>query len=82
MGLWIYNYLFPSIPTILIVLLGISIYRYCSAKMKNKKVPDTFSPEEIKKRKITTIVLSMIVGVMLAVVIGFFALLFMAVANM
>ncbi len=78
----VYDILFFAIPTIIVVILGVSIYRYVSAKRKNKLAPDTFSPKEIKKRKTWLIVASVITGVLVAVVIGFIALLFMAVASM
>ena len=44
--------------------------------------PGTFSDAEIKKRKIMLIVLSVIAGALAAIVIGFIALMFMAVAFM
>ncbi len=78
----IFDVLFFAIPSVLILLFGISMYRYLSAKKQNKKVPGTFSPEEIQKRKIIFIILSVVTGIFLAVVIGFIALLFMAVAFM
>ena len=78
----IYNTLFFAIPTILIVLFGFSLYRYISAKKQNKVVPGTFSDDEIRKRKIWLIVSAIIAGALAVVVIGFIALLFMAVAFM
>ena len=81
-GILLYDILFFSIPIILIALFGISVYRYVSAKKQNKVAPGTFSDDEIKKRKIMLIVLSVITGVLAAIVIGFIVLLFMAVAFM
>lgn len=81
-GILLYDILFFGIPAILLALFGISLYRYVSAKKQNKAAPGTFSDEEIKKRKIMLIVLSVIVGILVVVVIGFLALLFMAVAYM
>ena len=81
-GILLYDILFFSIPIILIALLGISVYRYVSAKKQNKAAPGTFSDDEIKKRKIMLIVLSVITAVLAAIVIGFIVLLFMAVAFM
>lgn len=78
----IYDILFFAIPAIILVLLGVSIYRYVSAKNKNKQAPGTFSPTEMKNRKMWLIIASVIVGVLAAVVIGFMALMFMAVAFM
>jgi len=81
-GILLYDILFFSIPIILIALFGISVYRYVSAKKQNKVAPGTFSDDEIKKRKIMLIVLSVITAVLAAIVIGFIVLLFMAVAFM
>ena len=81
-GILLYDILFFSIPIILIALFGISVYRYVSAKKQNKVAPGTFSDDEIKKRKIMLIVLSVITAVLAAIVIGFIALMFMAVAFM
>ena len=81
-GILLYDILFFSIPIILIALFGISVFRYVSAKKQNKAAPGTFSDDEIKKRKIMLIVLSVITAVLAAIVIGFIVLLFMAVAFM
>ena len=78
----LYGTLFFAMPAILLVLFGVSLYRYISAKKQNKKAPGTFPPEEIKKRKIFLIVLSVIVGVPTVIVIGFIAVMFMAIAYM
>lgn len=81
-GILLYDIFFFAIPIVLIALFGICLYRYLSAKKQNKAVPGTFSDAEIKKRKIMLIVLSVIAGVLAAIVIGFIALMFMAVAFM
>ena len=73
---------FFAIPIVLLALLGVSIYRYVYAKRKNKKAPDTFSAEEIRIRKLILIVVSAVFGVFAAIVIGFVALMFLAVAYM
>lgn len=78
----LYGFLFFAIPLFFTVLLGISISRYRSAKKQNRKEPGTVPAEEIKKRKIRLIVLSIITGALLAVVIGLLALLFLAIAFM
>ena len=77
-----FEFLFFGIPAILIIFLGICLYRYISAKNQNKVSPGTFSDAEIKNRKILLIVLSVIVGIFAVIVIGFIALLSMAVAHM
>ncbi len=82
-SLWdLYEMLFFSIPIASIVLLIISIYRYISAKKQNKAVPNTYSHDEIKKRRIMLIVMSVIVAVVVTIVVGFMLLLFSALAHM
>ncbi len=81
-GVLIYDILFFAIPIALLIFLGISIYRYVSARKRNARNPGTFSPSEMKTRKIILIIVSVLAGVFLAIVIGFIALLFMAVAFM
>ena len=74
--------LFFGIPAILIIFATISFRRYRSAKKQNEDAPDTYPAEEIKRRKIMVIIEYVVIGVLVAVVIGFIALLFMAVAFM
>ena len=82
LGNILYYTFFFAIPIILVIYWGLSIYRYVTAKKQNKVVPGTFSDAEIKKRKIRLIILSVISVVFLAIVIGFIALIYMAVAYM
>lgn len=81
-GVFVYDLLFFAIPTVLMVLLGISIHRYRAAKEQNEQVPGSYSPEEIRNRKIFLIIMSVVAGILAAVVIGLIALLFLAVAFM
>ncbi len=69
-------------PITIIALFAISLYRYVSAKKQNKVVPGTFSDAEIKKRKIMLIVMSVIAGVLVAIVIGIIVLMSMSIAHM
>ncbi len=78
----IYNVLFFSIPAILIVLFGVSLYRYFSAKKQNKATPGTYSLEEMAKRKLMLIISSVMAGILAVVVLGFIGFMFMAVAFM
>lgn len=82
LGYLLYDILFFAIPAILVLLFGISLYRYISAKERNKKSPGTFSEKEIKMRKVLLIIFSVIAGVLAAVVIGLIILLYLAVAYM
>ncbi len=77
-----FGFILFGIPIILIILCCVSLGRYISAKKQNKVSPGTFSDSEIKKRKIMLAILSVVTSVFIAIVIGFMALLYMAVANM
>ena len=74
--------LFFGIPALALLFFGISLFRFCYAKYKNKHVPGTFSDEAVRTRKIVFIVSAVIAGILAAVIIGFVILLFMAVAFM
>ena len=79
---YIYSFLFFAIPVSMVAFFGISLYRFARAVSANKKNPETFSADEIKKRRLLFIVSAVIAAVLVAVVVGFIALLFMAVAYM
>lgn len=78
----IFQILFYAIPIGLIALLVFVCKRYRSAKRQNEAAPGTFTDKEIKKRKTAMIVVTVIVGAILTVVLGFTALLYLAVAFM
>lgn len=79
---YIYSFLFFAIPVSMVAFFGISLYRFVRAVSTNKKNPGAFSADEIKKRRLLFIVSAVIAAVLVAVVLGFIALLFMAVAYM
>ncbi len=81
-GILVYDILFFTIPILLFAFLGISIYRFVSAKKKNAAEPGTFSQSEMTSRKVLMIVASVLAGVFLVIVLGFVVLTFMAVAFM
>lgn len=81
-GTLIYDILFFAIPAVILALFGVSLYRYIYAKRQNKKVPDSFTGEEINRREMYLVVFSVVAGILLLVVLGFIALLFTAVAFM
>ena len=81
-GDYLYDILFFAIPVLLVVLFGISLYRYLHAKNREKHAPGIVSREELRRRKIWLIVFSVMAGATLAVVAGFLGLLFMAIAYM
>lgn len=75
-------FLIFSLPVLLIVILVCSIISYHNVKKKSLKNPDSFTPERLKKIKTTCIVSSVIAGTFLAILVGFYLLLNMAVAYM
>jgi len=82
--MWTYFFgiLFWAIPLVVTAFFGVSLFRYLYARKRNKQAPGVFSAEEMKKRKLILTVASVLAGVLLMVVAGFVALLFMAVAFM
>ena len=81
-GIFIYDLLFFAIPALLIAFFGVCLYRYRSAVDRNKQEPNAFPQEEIRKRKTLLVISSVTAVVLAAVVVGFIALLVMAVAFM
>ena len=79
---YIISALYYIIPAAALIFFGISLFRYCYAKHKNKRTPGTYSEEQMKSRKIFLIVASVIAGILAVVVLAFIGLLMMAVAFM
>lgn len=74
--------LFLAIPLMTLIFFVVSLCEYLSARKREKREPGSVSPEEMKRRKTMLIVSSVIAGVLLAIVVGFVGLLYMAVAFM
>ena len=79
---YIVSILYYLIPVSAAVFFFVSIFRYVLAKRKNKKMPGSYTPEQMKSRKICLIVSSVIAGILALVVLAFIGLLMMAVAFM
>ncbi len=79
---YIVSALYFLIPAAALAFFIVSLVLFLTAKGKNKRFPGTYSPEQMKGRKICLIVSSVIFGILAAVVIGFVCLLMMAVAFM
>ncbi len=79
---YIIGFLFFAIPIALLVFLGVSIYRYASAKKANKKMPETFSQREISNRKTALIIASVLTGALVVMTVGLVVLVYLAVAFM
>ena len=78
----ILKYLFINAPLAVLIFFICSLVAYISAKKKNKAAPGTYTPEQITTRKILLIVSSVILGVIVAIIVGFMALLATAVIFM
>lgn len=74
--------LYFGIPTLALLFFGISLFRYCHAKYRNRRIPGTFGEDAVRTRKFLLIVSAVIAGVLAAVILGFMVLLLMAVAFM
>ncbi len=74
--------LYYAIPILLLALFGVALYRYLSARRQNKMVPGWFSDDEIKKRKITLMLLTVLALIPAIIVLGFYGFLLMALAHM
>ena len=79
---YIISYLYYIIPAAAVLLFGISLFRYCYAKHKNKRSPGTYTDAQMKSRKVWLIVSSVVAGILAVVVLAFIGLLMMAVAFM
>ncbi len=78
----IYDFLFLGIPIVSLLLFIVSLCLYLYAVIKNSKKPHTFTSEQMKKRMIFFVVTSIIMAILVAVVIGFIAILYTAALSM
>ena len=78
---FVYGILFV-LPIAAEAFLVVSIIRFILAKVKNKRVPNTYTDKQIKTRLILLIVSAAIFLTLIAVIIGFVLLLFSAIAYM
>lgn len=74
--------LFYAVPLAALVFFVVSLVRFIIAKNKYKRFPESFDERNMSKLRMLLIISSVIIGVLLAIVIGFAALLTMAVAYM
>lgn len=82
MGGYFVSILFFAVPIAAVIFFVVSLVSFLTAKSSNKRTPGKFSESQIKTRLLLLIVSSVIAGVILAMVISFVALLYMAVAYM
>ena len=82
LALLLYELFFFAIPAAIVILFGVSLFRYLAARRKNRRQPDSVSAEEMKRRKSFLIILSVMMAVLLAAVVGLISLLYLAIAYM
>ena len=71
-----------GIPLASVILFVCSLIRYLDAKGQNRERPGAISPEQMKRLRTQLIISSVILGVLVAVVVGIVVLLYLAIAYM
>jgi hypothetical protein len=74
--------IFFGIPVLTVGFFIRSLYAYIKARKINKEFPGTFSGEEMKKGVVRLVISSIMMAILVACVIGFIWLMYMAVAYM
>lgn len=74
--------LFFLIPAVLLVLFGVCLYRYVSARRRNKREPGSFTPTQMRTRFVLFVLSGVVAITLAAIVLGLMLLLFLAVAYM
>lgn len=82
MAALIVTLIFVGIPLIAFIFFIVSLVRFCMARRRIKTEPESISAQDMKKCKTLLIVSSIILVVLLAVIIGFVALIYMSIAYM
>ncbi len=80
--LYLSEFAFLMIPIAMLAFFVVSLILYCVGKAKKKHNPDSITDKQMKTRLWLLIISSVMAGLMLAVAIGFTALMYMAVAFM
>lgn len=76
------TFMFFVITLAINTFLGISIYRYASAKKKHAGNPEQFPLNEVNGRKVLLIIASVVTEAYFVVVIGFAVLMYIALSYM
>ena len=80
--LYLVTFLYYSIPIGALLFFFVSLFRFLSARQKNQKQPGSVDDVRMKLLKQMLITSSVIVGLLIAVVVGFILLLMTAVTFM
>lgn len=81
-GEFLSDLLFFLIPAVLLVLFGVCLYRYVSARRRNKREPGSFTPAQMRTRFVLLVLSGVVAITLVGMVIGLTILLFLAVAYM
>lgn len=76
------SFLFFGLPAAAVVFFVTSLRKFLSLRKRERQEPGSVTPEEMKKGKTMMILASCVVATLVAVVLGFVILLFLAVAYM
>ncbi len=79
---YIISAMFIVLPAAALIFFIVSLCGYISACKANKRTPGSFSEMQIKDKKLALIISGVIIAVMLAVIIGFTVLIYLAIAYM
>lgn len=74
--------LFYVVPVLVVIFFGVSLFLFCYAKVKNKKLPDSVSVKKIKNLRVMLIVSSIMMAILVLAVAGLIALTYMVLAYM
>ena len=74
--------LFYVVPVLVVIFFGVSLFLFCHAKVKNKKLPDSVSVKKIKNLRVMLIVSSIMMAILVLAVAGLIALTYMVLAYM
>lgn len=74
--------LFFGLPAAAIVFFVTSLCKFLSLRKRERQEPGSVAPEEMKKRKTMLILASCVAATLVAVVVGFVILIYMAIAYM
>lgn len=74
--------LFFGLPAGAVAFFAVSLWKFLSLRKRQRRASDNVDPQLLKKWKMLLIVASCIAGILVAVVLSFVILLFLAVAYM
>ncbi len=77
-----YLFLYYGIPVAAVVFFLVTLILHLSARRKARRAPGSVSEQTLRLRRTLFIIASVLMGILLAVVVAFIALMLLAVAFM